>query len=132
LPWRRNLHLIANPQPIKIKMNTNEQKKAQHTPGDWAPYNASHGRIFKQWRVRDHRGCCIAKIEQMPGQSSEEEHANAHLIAAAPDLLEALQGFFKEFPWTAEVQKRHPNSPAGKVLSKARAAIAKATGEGKQ
>ena len=53
-----------------------------HTPGPWmvSPYN----------NVTSRNGT-IAKTEQMPGNNDRERDANANLIAAAPDLLEALE-----------------------------------------
>lgn len=48
-----------------------------------------------------------------------ETHANAHLIAAAPELLEALQLLL--WPWDDERLRKNAEA-------KARSAIAKATG----
>ncbi|EOC1611022.1 hypothetical protein ACI1BF_003461 [Cronobacter turicensis] len=52
-----------------------------------------------------------------------EQFANAHLIAAAPDLLEALQGFVDLFPDVIDGDAIMP------ALDKGYAAIAKAIGE---
>lgn len=65
-----------------------------HTPGPW------HVRGFKVWedlfRSNERRGI-VAEIA-ISWRDSEEAEANARLIAAAPDLLEALEalrgGFF--------------------------------------
>lgn len=56
-------------------------------------------------------------------RNDDEVHANAKLIAAAPDLLEALKAAMFYLPHAADVAKDvlHP------VLSRARAAIEKAT-----
>lgn len=77
----------------------------KHTPAPWQAYNASNGRILKTWSVCDKRGCRIAKIEEMPGQSGEEEMANARLIAAAPDMLAALQAALACLENLREVQR---------------------------
>jgi hypothetical protein len=99
---------------------------AQHTPGPWQNYNSSNGRIYKSWSVCNRDGSRIAKIEQMPGQSSEEEAANARLIASAPDLLEALQD--AEFLLRKAGQLAGPMQDSfNRSAADARAAIAKAT-----
>jgi len=59
--------------------------KAQHTAGPWAHEKAMASR--EVWHVRSKKQGCIASLE---GKSAE---ANARLIAAAPDLLEALKAF---------------------------------------
>lgn len=81
---------------------------ATRTPGPW---DVSFGRND----AAIHAGGTIAMIDDvMTGW-----RANAALIAAAPDLLEALQeAVNKGYMWD--------NDP--KLWSKARAAIAKATG----
>ena len=53
------------------------------------------------------------------GFSKKEGAANANLLAAAPDLLEALQGLLNALPSATT----HP------AIKSARAAIAKSTGE---
>ena len=63
----------------------------------------------------------------MARRTEAEARANARLIAAAPELLEALQATYDalgiSYPLhSSDMDKR------GAVLTKARAAIAKATG----
>ena len=100
----------------------------KHTPAPWQAYNASNGRILKTWSVCDKRGCRIAKIEEMPGQSGEEEMANARLIAAAPELLASLIAIKTQAEFSAAT---FPNAPGrGDFLAIARwagEAMAKAT-----
>ncbi len=87
-----------------------------HTPGPWVwlepqkVLNSAHGKVI------DH-----ACYEGMWFAAYDEEinAANARLIAAAPELLEALQGVLR-------VADR-----ATSEFDAARAAIAKATGETK-
>ena len=89
-----------------------------HTPGPWVTIRSG---------MRDNSA--VATIEEKPPEMEEpnywlvaqantlrdEWEANARLIAAAPDLLEALE-MLLEFPKT------------GPAITAARAAIAKATG----
>jgi hypothetical protein len=85
----------------------------QHTPGPWKtngdPYvSTADGK----------RSIAFCDTRQ-----AHEDRANARLIAAAPDLLEALKdivGFWDSIVPTDAVNQMHIN---------ARAAIAKATGQ---
>ena len=70
---------------------------------------------------------CNAPHEGEKGSAAYHEMfvANAHLIAAAPDLLEALQAVVVN--WTSQFERRGHLAPDW--CKQARAAIAKATGE---
>jgi hypothetical protein len=66
----------------------------KHTPGPWeikrdgsAPEITGSG-----WRGRR----TVAVVQYAHGSEDPEVRANSHLIAAAPDLLEALKSMFKE------------------------------------
>ena len=59
------------------------------------------------------------------GHSDDECEANAHLIAAAPDLYEALDALEYQLGGETDAVKRR----FADVRSKARAALAKARGE---
>jgi hypothetical protein len=63
---------------------------SKHTPGPWTQ--------DKYGDVTDASGQTI-RVEgvALTGRSTEESRANARLIAAAPELLEALQAMVKEF-----------------------------------
>jgi hypothetical protein len=93
---------------------------SQHTPGPW---QVNH---WDKTQVCDAdgevRGC--APIAYCEGSMAERK-ANARLIAAAPELLAALQkllshGTFDDYPNTAEWH----------AVREARTAITSATGEG--
>jgi len=88
--------------------------KNQHTPGPWAasPY----------MNITSRNGT-VAKTEQMPGNDEAERKANAHLIAAAPDLLSALREMMSVFQ-----DHEQYDEESAEVVSIARAAIAKAEG----
>lgn len=69
----------------------------KHTPGPWIPMQYADG----EWGVRQDPNIpsvivageglpCGFSICNIVEQSPAEDEANAHLIAAAPDLLEAL------------------------------------------
>ena len=62
--------------------------KATHTPGPWVRAEKGHGNYFHVGQVVDSDHMTIAVAH---GKNAETE-ANARLIAAAPELLEALEG----------------------------------------
>lgn len=59
---------------------------------------------------------------------SMEREANAYLIAAAPELLEALRGLDEAYCRAGDSLSREERAEDRKRLMAARAAIAKATG----
>ena len=77
-------------------LNSNTNQKMNNTPHTPAPWQVSpYGNITSKSLV-------IAKVEQMPGNYESEKQANAHLIAAAPDLLSALEravSIIEELPY---------------------------------
>lgn len=82
-----------------------------HTPGPWAcTYTSNHAHDYRITRAN---GLKLPLV--VIANDHSEQRANARLIGAAPDLLEALQGFIEG----AEAM--------GWNTDKARAAIAKAT-----
>ena len=105
---------------------------SKHTPGPWfVAYNYGHmtgvraknediGRwVAQAWCQTSQPTSADAHARQV-----EQNEANARLIAAAPELLEALQAC--EMRLTHLAQDSHP---VIEELKQARAAIAKATGE---
>ena len=102
--------------------------KTQHAPGSWnydAPY------IVAPDPSGVHADIYIAEIvyQDSEGRIASEEHqdANARLIAAAPDLLDALGALLEQ----VEQEYASQRSSASDVFSAvgvARATIAKATG----
>ena len=92
---------------------------AQHTPGPWKAFNS-----IKAIGVGSERSdVAWVRFEEYglidTARSQEEDKANARLIAAAPDLLEAIAGLVGCIDHGSE-------SPTEK-LDAARAAIAKAS-----
>ena len=90
---------------------------SKHTKGPWRAVKNS---CFWEIRMDDHRGqqigdACASQFIDV--QNETVEVANAHLMAAAPCLLEALEAALTLL-W-----------PSSDEYNAARAAIAKATGE---
>ena len=100
---------------------------SKHTPGPWRvqPYTWQRGNVsvFAPKFGRAPYGACVAHTPCSDGVGGADGAlANAHLIAAAPELLEAL----KEIVDAADGAGWEQLDPSFK---KARAAIAKAIGE---
>ena len=103
---------------------------SKHTPGPWVVV----GRLTKYVEARlvgrliqEVAACGPTMADEGYGQQQE---ANARLIAAAPELLAALEGMEK---WASSIHDGYPPSTASIAAAPyreaARAAIAKATGE---
>lgn len=65
-------------------------EKFKGTPGPWSEYREGFSTVYIEARLRD------AVIQEVAAcgpteAGSEQQSANARLIAAAPELLEALQ-----------------------------------------
>ena len=80
---------------------------APHTPGPWV--------------VREHDDADTLRICDAKGDFALSIRENAQLIAAAPELLEALEGIMDH--------RERMGLGTNSVYDRARAAIAKATGQ---
>ena len=89
---------------------------SERTPGPWAIFRATQGPNILVVSVEDAKGRRIAHL----WRDGAEREANACLIAAAPELLEALE-------WALSYAETLATDEDG--LDKACAAIAKARGE---
>lgn len=89
--------------------------EAGHTPGPWHLFPIETGWIVNQTGGAGYIGTlsCIS-------HRREQCEANAHLIAASPELLEALTDLMDLVQWSVS-----PHSPA---MRRARAVLAKASG----
>ena len=87
----------------------------KHTPGPWKNTNYQ---THPNFQVLDNGNAFVA-------EASTE--ANARLIAAAPELLEALSKLVLHVGHYSSMPHAHPD--AARDMANARAAIAKATGE---
>ena len=57
-----------------------------HTPGPWSALRCQNG-----WHIGPQPGGVCSIMDNSDGSSLKEHEANAHLIAAAPDLLIACE-----------------------------------------
>lgn len=89
-----------------------------HTPGPWA---------HKEQEIFAADGTCICYVRYNGEEGDPESQDTARLIAAAPDLLEALEAFDVWVEEDRETIVGHSfRKRAADVIEKARAAIAKA------
>ena len=100
--------------------------ETKHSPGKWTTLNQD-GDIYIEAESR-----CAVVARIFAGVGNAEDEANAKLIAAAPDLLEALRAMLKEFEqpdW--EIWCDHSvgicNCSAIRILENAKETIKKAT-----
>jgi len=94
---------------------------AAHTPGPWTAEQRTPKAAYNSepyWRVSTAGGSCM-----YVGCGDVEDEADARLIAAAPDLLAALQALC-----VLEADGMQAAESAIESWERARAAIAKATG----
>jgi hypothetical protein len=96
---------------------------SKHTPGPWK-YSPQTERVYFTDKKSGEEPpiCEMAVSDIMAIQNEDEVAANAHLIAAAPELLEALKAVRA---WLNDYNG-HMGVPQTKMI---RAAIAKAEGE---
>jgi hypothetical protein len=73
-------------------MKTNELR---HTPGPWQAVEAPYNTTGWLW-VQNGSGALLADVHTNPYIPVETRNANARLMAAAPDLLAALEYYAAE------------------------------------
>lgn len=99
-------------------------RATKHTPGPWV--YIGNGDIV----ARSEKYCGGEKdIASVFLTRNDEDEANARLIAAAPDLLEALQFITQDVCERFDMNDPSTNLGMRMAVKEARAAIAKATGE---
>ena len=113
-----------------IKAEAAPASCGQHTKGPWTVSIPGGQTALNGRRVTvTARGSMIADLDW---NSPAENMANARLIAAAPDLLAALEAIFAECVLVHRFGGESYNQPAATAAEEAaRAAIALAKGEGK-
>ncbi len=104
----------------------------QHTPGPWhftheTDAHRARGKFLVVFPVGD--PVVVCDVNRHRGPASE---ANARLIAAAPELLEALNDMLDEFRCDTSYPMGDVRHAAVEAIAKARAALAKAEGSRSQ
>ena len=103
------------------------ESKHTHTAGPWiARYSDrfDNYQIFGAGPTGQRPWICNTKCESVPSQ----HEANARLIAAAPELLEALKGLAEDYTAVCHDRQSKYKSPNGIcALDNALAAISKAS-----
>jgi hypothetical protein len=104
---------------------------AAHTPGPWFVVERPDPKMISSWviQIGDQTISFFPYIYQFADAektcggyiADHKWHANARLIASAPDLLKALNGCVEHM--------EHSTTHGREAYDKARAAIARATGE---
>jgi hypothetical protein len=101
--------------------------RAAHTPGPWILTKTEHETTISDWHIQIGDGRLglfpykriYSEDRKQSGLVTDDElMSNARLIAAAPDLLDALQRLYKELPYINQINGG----------MQAKEAIAKATG----
>lgn len=101
------------------------QIKAAHTPGPWK-IDRGHASGFARGISAATRN--IVNFNGLASPTAEESQANANLIAAAPELLEALAEFVRIEDEDATGLLAECGSDVVLAIEKARAALSKARG----
>lgn len=103
------------------------KNETKHTPGPWiVSEHKAHNGCFqiKSFSKFEHRAFLVTET---PSWDGVEDKANARLIAAAPDLYEAVQGLML---WLMDdAIEAEKNGRKIGAYESARAALAKARGE---
>lgn len=99
---------------------------SKHTPGPWiVGQPEDHPYMVQKMDDEEYWFHSIADCEVGENMTEEEGKANARLIAAAPELLEALEDCLK---FLEQENKRYYRDGEWSEVTKAKSAIAKAKG----
>ncbi|HFF2105780.1 TPA: hypothetical protein ACGBGH_004783 [Pseudomonas aeruginosa] len=98
---------------------------SKHTPGPWFVNGRESYTKYVEARIG---GGLLQEVAACgPTEQQEQQEANARLIAAAPELLEALQGMIEVYGGQYNDDCLPKASTELELIQQARAAIAKAT-----
>lgn len=122
---------MSKPEPKPASQT--EQPRAAHTPAPWEVCRAvtpTDGEFDFGIAAKIEGGSvCIAEVfGRVAIDIRPAAEANAHLIAAAPELLSALQAIVEEIRAYQSPECDDDGAPGAAELKAADAAIAKATG----
>jgi hypothetical protein len=106
---------------------------AKHTPGEWVFEFKDDHTVIRSMEECYRPGAGYVCHVNKNNVSEAEREANENLIAAAPDLLEALHRMADAYVALLLIKGEDPASYRSPIMpyGKALAAIAKATGETK-
>lgn len=100
---------------------------SEHTPSPWSVFNGNNGETLAICIGDDSNGKTPCIVNWMGFDSNQiprkQNIANTHLIAAAPELLEALEGLLENYKYN-----QGKGLGIGPIM-KAKTAIKKAKGE---
>lgn len=132
--------VTGNPLPVTITAPQQSPVAAgEHTPGPWRLLFDDEAREERKSGVHFEiekdgfliQGVAAARDEHGTGYfSNDVARANARLIAAAPDMLAALQGIQAWFNDNPHVYDDDNDESLGRAAYAVDAAIARATGKG--
>jgi hypothetical protein len=113
--------------PAANRQGRIKKMESKHTPGPW-----KITKLDKGLRFEIHNPDTDYWIAQVQNPKPINGQANASLIAAAPDMLEALTemvGWFDSSPFRALMTKQGYQAECHRIINTSRAAIAKAQGK---
>ena len=80
------------------------KNEAQHTPGPWKAVEAAYNPPGWLW-VQNGPGALLADVHQNKNIPLEARNANARLMAAAPEMLDALEHYAADSSINGEVAR---------------------------
>ena len=80
------------------------KNEAQHTPGPWKAVEAAYNPPGWIW-VQNGPGALLADVHQNKNIPLEARNANARLMAAAPEMLAALEYYATDSSINGEVAR---------------------------
>ena len=80
------------------------KNEAQHTPGPWKAVEAAYNPPGWLW-VQNGPGALLADVHQNKNIPLEARNANARLMAAAPEMLAALEYYATDQSINGEVAR---------------------------
>ena len=103
--------------------------EAKHTPGPWTISDDHGQRWIETTAGNDDTIAQVFRRNNSVSAARDIEYtANAHLIAAAPELLEALKEITSDYADRFDLDSLSTNPGIKSSIKQARTAIAKATG----